>query len=246
MDKDIEAVPFSLKEGYKKLKKSLKRGYKKSYSQSGEDTIVALIFGAIRIKRPSCLDIGAHDPVLLNNTYLFYERGSSGVNIEPNPILFKRLESRRRRDVNLNAGVAASAGVLDFYVMTSEDNTLHTFSKETAERYSGYGTQAIKEVLRINTVNVNDVMREYFSPKPNFVSMDIEGLEMEVLRSFDFKNFRPEVFCIETILYTEDGSEGKVAEIIDFMKSAGYMVFADTYINTIFVDSRVWKNRPRR
>ena len=223
--------------------------YRKSYSQTGEDVIADFIFRAVRIKKISYLDIGAHDPARGSNTYYFYKKGCRGVNIEPNPFLFKRLASKRRRDINLNAGVAAKEGVLDFYFLASgikDADTLNTFSKKTAERYESYGNKKVKEVLKIKVLNINNIMREYFNPKPNFVSLDVEGMEVEILESFDFLNFQPEVFCIETIVYAEDNSEFKETKIIDFMKSKGYMVFADTYINTIFVDERVWRGRPLR
>ncbi|HZX36132.1 MAG TPA: FkbM family methyltransferase [Thermodesulfobacteriota bacterium] len=223
----------------KDLRKSLKRKYKISYSQCGEDIIIAFILNTMRIKKPSYLDIGAHDPFHFNNTFLFYQKGCTGVNIEPNPFLFKRLLSKRGRDINLNAGIAAKEGSLDFYVITTDASTLSTFSKETAERYCSFGNQKIKEILKINVLNVNDVVKKHFSQKPNLVSLDVEGLEMEILRSFDFGSFRPEVFCIETITYAE---EKKVAEITEYMQSVGYMVHADTWINTIFVDKAAWDN----
>jgi len=137
--------------------------------------------------------------------------------------------------------VAAETCARDFYVMT--ERTLNTFSVEEAKRYESYGKTKIEKVLKINVLNVNDVMREYFHPKPNFVSLDVEGLELEILKSFNFKNYRPEVFCIETITYTEDKSEKKLNEIINFMCSKGYFVYADTYINTIFVEKKAWADR---
>lgn len=215
--------------------------YKKSYAQSGEDIIISFIFDLIGIRSPRHLDIGGHDPVYLNNTYFFYIKGCTGVNIEPDPFLFEKFIRKRRRDVNLNIGAAAEACARDFYIMT--ERTLNTFSVEEAKRYESYGKTKIEKVLKINVLNVNDVMREYFHPKPNFVSLDVEGLELEILKSFDFKNYRPEVFCIETITYTEDKSEKKLNEIINFMCSKGYFVYADTYINTIFVEKKAWADR---
>jgi FkbM family methyltransferase len=218
-----------------------KRDYKKSYAQSGEDIIVDFIFSTLDIKDPTYLDIGSNDPIHLNNTYLFYKKGCNGVNIEPNPFIFKRLLKKRGRDVNLNVGLAAENAIKDFYIMTSK--TLNTFSRETAERYECYPNQKIEEKISIEVVNVNDVISSCFRFKPNFISLDVEGLEMEILESFDFKKYRPEVFCIETLTYTEDNSEEKITEIINFMEQIDYIVHSDTYINTIFVDATAWKNR---
>ena len=66
---------------------------------------------------------------------------------------------------------------------------------------------------------------------------------MQILKSFDFSHYRPEVFCIETLTYAENHSERKVTEILEFMKSNDYFNYADTYINTIFVDNKIWCDR---
>jgi len=220
--------------GFKKL-------YKKSYSQCGEDLIVYRILSLIGITDPKYLDIGATDPVHLNNTFFFYEKGCKGVNIEADPYLFKKLVAKRPRDINLNIGITAHNTSLSFYVMTSRK--LNTFSRETAERYASYGNQKIESILKIDVATINEIVRKYFQPKPNFVSLDAEGLDMEILKCFDFKRFRPEVFCIETLTYTENNSETKITDIIDYMKSVDYIAHSDTYINTIFVDQKSWKKR---
>jgi len=218
--------------------------YKNSYSQCGEDVIVDRILTLVGEKDPSYLDIGASDPVNLNNTFFFYKKGCRGVNVEADPSLTRKLKAKRPRDINLNIGVGAQKGKLDFYVMTSK--TLNTFSRETAERYASYGNNKIEMKLKIDVVNINEIVSKYFDSKPNFVSLDVEGLDLEILKSFDFKRFRPEVFCVETLTYTENNSEIKITEIIEYMKSVNYMAHSDTYVNTIFVDEDSWKERGRK
>ena len=90
---------------------------------------------------------------------------------------------------------------------------------------------------------INVVLAENFDRCPNFISLDVEGYDFEILNTFDFSTYRPEVFCLETITYTEDNTEQKETEILEFMDSHGYMVYGDTYINTIFVDCMRWKTR---
>src|SRR2546430_2805880 len=63
------------------------RSGQRSYSQCGEDLLVNFIFGAIRQSAVSYLDVGAHHPTFLSNTYLFYKAGGSGVCVEPDPRL---------------------------------------------------------------------------------------------------------------------------------------------------------------
>lgn len=216
--------------------------FNKSFSQSGEDLILKFAFWCLKIEKPTYLDIGAHHAYYLSNTALFYSEGCNGVLIEPDPQLFSEIQTLRNRDICLNIGIGTgNEGYADFYIMTSR--TLNTFSKEEAERYAQYSQQKIESVIKIPLVNVNKVIEKYFTNSPNLVSLDTEGFDLTILHSFDFNKYRPEIFCIETITYTEDKTEKKINTIIDFMESVGYMIYADTYINTIFIDKNSWKNR---
>ena len=204
-----------------------------SYSQYGEDIIVANIIDILHIKNPTYLDIGAHHPTRLSNTYLLYRRGAHGVCIEPDPTLFPLFARKRSRDTCVPAA--------DFYIMSAK--TLNTFSHEEAKRCEATGTCHIKEIIKIPLISVNEIVKKYFCPFPNFVSVDVEGLDFEVLRSFDLMAFRPEVFCVETISYGVRGIQSKDSNISDYMANHGYFTFADTHVNTIFVDRDAWSDR---
>jgi len=215
---------------------------KKSFSQCGEDMIVDFIFKALHIKEISYLDIGAHHPHHLSNTYHFYLDGHKGVCIEPDPTACKLIKRKRPKDVCLNIGIGVSSvQEANFYVMSSP--TLNTFSLEDAERYQNFGHQKIEKVLKIPLLPINDILAEYFNGAPHFVSLDVEGLDLPILQSIDFSRHRPTVFCVETLTYTEDNSEEKLTGIIDFLLAHQYMLYADTFINSIFVDQGLWRQR---
>lgn len=215
--------------------------YRKSYAQCGEDLIADYILSSLRIKRPSYLDIGAHHPTFLSNSYFFYQKGCSGVCVEPDPFLFRKIKIKRPRDLCLNVGVGLnSIKEADFYVMSTR--TLNTFSLQEAQRYQSYGDQKIESIKKIQMISINEIMN-HFSVGPNFISLDVEGLDLEILQNLDFSKHRPEVLCVETITYTEDKTEKKVNEIFELMNDRGYIVFGDTYINTIFVEKKAWANR---
>lgn len=215
---------------------------KKSYAQCGEDLIVHFILNALKIIKPRYLDIGAYHPTLLSNTYLLYRKGCLGVCVEPDPDLYNQIKSKRKRDVCLNVGIGTTEKAhAEFYVMSSK--TLNTFSKEEAERYQSYGNERILKVIQIPLVSVNTIIEQYLPDCPNFVSLDAEGMDQPILETFDFSRFRPDVFCIETLTYTEDKSEKKNTQIIDFMISENYFPYADTFINTIFVERDGWRKR---
>jgi FkbM family methyltransferase len=214
-----------------------------SFSQAGEDLIVNGIMQALRISRPDYLDIGAHHPTIMNNTYLFYIKGSRGVCVEPDPDMFFHLKSKRRKDICLNFGIGAeSRNAADFYVMSTK--TLSTFSKTDAERYETYGNQQITQVIKLPIISINDLLIQYFEKCPDFISLDVEGLESDILTALDFSKYRPPILCIETLSYTEDKTEQKLERVIDCMRERYYLPYADTYVNTIFVDMERWRNRP--
>lgn len=239
----IDAIVDTLKSVRRKiLNVQLQNTAASSYSQCGEDLIIKFVFDAIGIHNPTYLDIGAYHPCHLSNTYLFYKNGSSGVCVEPDPDLYLRYKERRTRDKCLNVGIGISNETqADFYVLKTK--TLSTFSRAEAERCDAIG-QKIEKVIAIPLVKIDEIVARYFphSP-PNFVSLDIEGMDFEVIKTFDFSKSRPEIFCIETITFSENNSEEKLSPIIDYMKANDYLAYADTYVNTIFVDRRKWCNR---
>lgn len=237
----LDTLKYRFLPKLRRLRRNRSENSKVSYSQCGEDMILQQLFRALRIGNVSYLDVGAHHPTYLSNTYLFYESGGHGVCIEPDPSLFEEFREKRPRDVILNCGVGVSSEIADFFMMS--ENTLNTFSKAEAERYQSYGQQRIAKIIKVELKTINDILETNFVDCPNLVSLDVEGMDYPVLQSFDFRKYRPKVFCLETLTYTEDKSERKLTEIISLMHANGYLTYADTYINTIFVDTAAWRDR---
>jgi len=211
-----------------------------SYSQSGEDILIKSALDSLGIFHPTYLDIGANHPYYLSNTYLFYSAGCSGVLIEPNTALCKNLKRKRKRDVCINSGIGINDKLkADFYIMSAD--VLSTFSKEEAKSIESQGTYKIDKVVSVPLVNINTIIKNNFTRTPDFISIDIEGMDYSILKSFDFSRHRPAVFCAETLKYDEHGRAPKIKEIIDLMIDNDYLIFADTYINTIFLDKKIWK-----
>jgi FkbM family methyltransferase len=225
----------------RRLQRNYSKNSRRSYSQCGEDLVIEQLFMALGIERIQYLDIGAHHPSYLSNTFYFYLKGNSGVCVEPDPVLYKHFPKFRPRDIHLNCGVGIDEGFAEFFVLSTP--TLNTFSEKEASEYVASGKYLITKKLNIKIQKINTIIESNFTAYPNFVSLDIEGWDLVVLNSLDFEKYRPQVFCIETLSYTEDRSERKLDEIIDFMHSRDYLTYADTYINTIFVDRSAWESR---
>lgn len=224
------------------LARKIFRGGVSSYSQSGEDMIVRFVLNGLGISKPTYIDIGAYHPYYLNNTAYFYSSGCSGINIEPNPNLFKAFKKNRRRDINLNIGVSDVEGDLDFFVMSAD--TLSTFSSDEADKFVAEHNMQIVEKIKVRVRPVSDILSEYLPGRfPDFLTIDAEGIEEKILSSIDFDIWKPLVICCETISYSTTGAGIKNTFVMEYLLSKGYMVYADTYINTIFVLESAWKKR---
>jgi FkbM family methyltransferase len=210
----------------------------RSWAQSGEDRIAAFVLEQLGITRPLYLDLGAHHPTHLSNTYLFYRQGARGVLVEANPALHEQLRRKRPKDTCLNLAVAPQDGTVSLHVMDA--STLSTTSPRDAQAYRDHGHQVVGTV-DVPALSPASLLSLHLPRTPHLVSLDVEGLDLKIVRSWPFETHRPEVFVIETLEYTQDHNERKLTEIGDVMADHGYLAYADTHINTIFVDETAYR-----
>jgi FkbM family methyltransferase len=225
-----------------KIKNSLRRAKRifidefaiESYSQEGEDMILNRIFeGKLT---GFYVDIGAHHPRRFSNTHFFYKRGWSGINVEPNPDVIRFFNAERPRDVNLQCGVSFADGALKYHYF--DDPALNTFDEAMVQ--SRLETTSYK-LIKIESIPVNrlaKILNDYVpsGKKIDFLSVDVEGLDLSVLRSNDWSVFRPSCVLAEVLNASlEEAINGDIAR---FMRGQGYSVFARTYNTLIFRDSK--------
>jgi FkbM family methyltransferase len=211
-----------------------------AYAQFGEDISVWTMLETMKIEKPTYLDIGAYLPIFANNTYYLYKRGGHGVLVEPNVDMIAQLKSKRPRDVTLNIGVGITdAEAADYYVMTLSQ--WNTFSKEDAElRVSqNEGKVKIERVVKMPLVNINKIIAEHFAGKgPDYLSIDVEGLDLEILKTLDFYKYEPKIICTETLV---PGTMLMTTATADFLKTKGYHLRGMTFANSIFVHANYLK-----
>jgi FkbM family methyltransferase len=211
---------------------------KHSYAQQGEDLILWNIASQfLRFHPITYLDVGAHDPVAGNNTYLFYEKGYRGVLVEPNPALWETLTATRPGDILLRAGIGAGGNSEADYYVISGDGALNTFSKEMSESYPARtnGRYTLQKVIRLPLLDLNEVMLKHWGGPPHVLSVDAEGYELAILKSLDFGRFRPNVVCVDTL---EFATRRQRPEALELMAAKGYDLRGATFVNSIFVDRR--------
>ena|SRR5271157_1559013 len=214
------------------------RGATPSYSQSGEDVTAKMIFDYLGIKQPSYLDIGAWLPQAGNNTYLFYTLGGRGVLVEPNVALISELKSVRPGDTVLNVGIGITEQKeADYYCLTIDQ--WNTFDKEEAERVAALSKTKIEKVVKIPLAPINNVIETHFHGKaPDFISIDVEGLDVPIMKTLDFQRFRPKLICAETLVALTFNMDPAMTE---FLSRQGYEARAVTFPNTIYVDKSLVK-----
>lgn len=208
---------------------------RRSFAQQGEDLILYnLLCHELKIQAPSYLDIGAGDPVLSNNTYALYLTGSRGVLVEPNPELVRKLKAVRPGDVVVACGVGLEAATGADYFVIRGRWPLNTFSRETVAEYRRQSeADPVERVLRMPLIPINRLLDDHFNGAPDLLSIDIEGLDLKVLRTMDFRAHRPAVICAET---KKPGMSHDTTPVARFLHSRGYVACAGSLYNTIFVD----------
>lgn len=196
------------------------------YSQEGEDMILRSLFAGEKGYKGFFVDIGAHHPVRFSNTLYFYRRGWRGINVEPTPSAIKAFQLFRSRDINLNLGVGESKTSMKFYCFN--EPALNSFSKEVSDRIvrESKKYKVIKEV-DVEVLPLSEILENYL-PKGttiDFMSIDVEGLDYQVLCSNNWEKFKPTyILAEEHVGLHELGS----SSIYQLLTSKGYVVVAKT------------------
>jgi len=200
-----------------------------SYSQEGEDLILNRIFESQ--KDGFYIDIGAHHPKRFSNTYLFYKKGWKGINIDAMPGSMKLFNFLRPRDVNIETPISNNSEELTYYIFN--DPALNGFSKELSEERNKLDHYKIVSSVKLKTKTLKEILTENLDKDQiiDFMTIDVEGMELEVIKSNDWKNFCPKVLIIEIL---KNDSENRIYdEIYGFLKDKNYQFFGRTY-NSVF------------
>lgn len=164
-----------------------------SYAQNAEDVRLWRVLGAR--SDGFYVDVGAADPVRYSVTKLFYDAGWSGINVEPGP-RYESLRAARPRDVNLPIAISSQAGSARMWV-SSRDPDYSSLNKLEDERLA-QDLELTGQTVR--TARVDAVLAEHaLGRRIDFMKIDVEGAEHEVLSSFDLRAIRPSVLVVEAI-----------------------------------------------
>lgn len=165
-----------------------------SYAQNGEDVVLARAFPGR--DRGFYVDVGASDPDVDSVTRHFYDRGWCGINVEPAALTLDALRAARPRDVNLGVGVSTRPGERVFHELPREMTGCSTFSDELADGYRQHGWETRSRTVDVTTLAA--LCEQYATYETiDFLKIDVEGGEADVLAGADFERFRPRVLIVE-------------------------------------------------
>jgi FkbM family methyltransferase len=203
-----------------------------SYSQDGEDMILRRLFEGQKFG--FYVDIGAHHPFRFSNTCYFYRLGWRGINVDPNPDGIKAFRKARPLDTNLCIGVSDTVGSLCYHVFN--EPALNTFDAALAAERTDLADYRLLEKREVPVRRLDELLSEQLRHGQviDFLSIDVEGLDLQVLKSNDWNRFRPAVLLVEA--RAADVNQLAIDPINAFATSAGYRLVAKTLNTLIYED----------
>jgi len=211
------------------LKKLYYVPVKGSFSQYGEDVIISGLLG--NKKSGFYVDIGAFDPDVISNTKAFYQKGWRGINVEPNPLQYRKFLDKRPEDINLNLGISERKGKLTAYKFI--ETASYTFSEDTAKENMERGLRVENET-KIEVDTLAGILNNHARGRHiDFMSVDTEGLDIAVLMSNDWSKYRPTIICVESYNPGDSGYEKKQEK---YLSGVGYKKIYDNGLNGFYTD----------
>ena len=164
---------------------------KKTYSLFGEDLVVKKFF---KKNKGIYVDIGAYHPIEGSNTYLLYKKGWSGINIDLSDLSIQLFKITRKKDSNLRLSVGSKEGKKKYF-FRKKINMLNTTNIKFAQKNFPNNYQ-IAEIQQKTLNNIMDKSR-FKDRQIDFLNIDVEGNEYNVIKNFKFKKYLPKLICIE-------------------------------------------------
>ena len=221
------------------LKRKVK-SEKKSYSFGGVDLLVNYFFKDK--KKGIYIDVGSQHPISNNNTYLLYRRGWHGINIDLDSKNIDLFNIARKGDININVAVSSSQSIKKLYFY-HPGSPINTISKNTADRQKA----KIKEIKEIKTNTLNNILEQNDYNKIDYLNIDVEGHELDVLKGLDLAKYEPDVISVEFLdlkMKKLEFKNNNIKDIIDsdlykHMINNSYSFINWNHADLIFVNNRL-------
>jgi FkbM family methyltransferase len=205
-----------------------------SFSQFGEDMILRNFFPGK--KNGFYIDIGAHHPVKYSNTWYFYKRGWSGINIDPLPGIKEQFERLRPRDLFLGTGLSDDPAKIQYFRF--KNPLQNTFSASQAGLVN-QEVNPLEEVCWIKVERLEDVLDRHLATGINidFMSVDAEGYDLKVLQSNNWNKYRPTRLLVEDFDF--DFRKTLASPIVRFLEEQNYEIESFVNKSIFYKDVRI-------
>lgn len=206
------------------------RGGRIHYSQEGEDIILRRLFEGL--ENGFYIDVGAHHPFRYSNTCLFYKLGWHGINIDPLPSSLDLFNRFRPRDINIMHGVSTKEELMTYYIFN--DAAFNTLSDSRAQELIRQENDInLITTTRVRTLRLDRILNDNIDTGRtiNFMNIDAEGLDLDVLQSNDWETFRPTFLLVE--IHSSSFKDVSRSKINLYLEAVGYEPFCKT-VNTVF------------
>lgn len=211
--------------------RSINPFYQKSYAQEGEDLILyRMIYG--KIEKGFYVDVGAHHPKRFSNTYFFYKKGWRGINIEPMPGSKKLFDKYRPKDINIESPISLVEEELTYYMFN--EPALNGFIKDIRAIKNQTGNYKVLRTVNLKTKTLKKLFDEYLpsDKKINLLSVDVEGMDLAVLQSNDWKKYLPDYVMVEDRDF--DFLSPTKSDIYNYLTNLDYSLIVKTVNTLIF------------
>lgn len=222
------------------LHRQLFRRETRAYSEHYEDLFIDCIFKLIGINdNITYLDLGANHPIYCSNTYRFYDRSNGGVLVEANPELKSFIQFTRPNDILINKAITLDGKPVRFNRLAQlglSTVKYESINKDTLKRFPQF---RIRKSYDVDGIKINDIVN-FFENGCDLLSIDLEGMDWDILQSIDFDEFRPKIVVAETG-NTEIYGQHNRDDFTTFFNENGYCLFENVSINSIYFDERFKK-----
>ena len=197
--------------------------------QEGENIILERIFA--KQLKGFYVDVGAHHPVRFSNTLNLHQKGWAGINIEPNSEAIKAFKKMRPKDINLNVAISTLKNFCNYYKF--KDPALNTTDINMVKLRKAQGYKYFKKI-NTPTQTLNQVLSKFCKKTAviDLLKIDVEGKELDVLKSNNWRKFIPKVIICELI--NVDIEKLNKNQIYKFLKSKDYLLYCKLLQNGIF------------
>lgn len=217
-----------------------------SYSQEGEDLVLKdlMIKAGINPEKivGSFVDVGAHHPLRFSNTNLFYEWGWRGINFEPNPGAIALFEEARPQDTNFGIAVGRERKTATFFLYN--ESALNGIDNDRTEELRNTAYE-LEGTVAVEVFPLCEKLKEVWEdglPGVAFLTLDVEGYELEVLEGNDWEKFRFDFVLVEQKY--DDLTRISDNPVHQFLEREGYKACAATG-RTVFYRKRSIPDRER-